>query len=180
MCELPTFGKFQFSVAEFFPTFGYWLPMVIPSCVFLPYTMSSLGTDDSEASHPLWGTLNSPPTFPALSVKTRSPFPRRQVFLLVTILLTITLCVLFWTSRMVPITRAGKPWQLKTSRPCERSILGKDLVTDEYGTCCPVHCAHVFLGFSWLGPQLNRAVGDLPAFFLCADPSPCLTLGLRS
>jgi hypothetical protein len=30
----------------------------------------------------------------------------------------------------------AKPWQLKTSKVCERSILGKDIVADEFGYTC--------------------------------------------
>lgn len=137
----------------------------IPACGLHQYTMSSIGTDDSAEPPSQWTAVNHLPTFPAFSVKTRTPFPRRQVFLIVTVLLTITLCVLSWTAKIVPTPRGAKPWQLKTNKPCERSILGKDLVADEYGMYPVVLLVSVSALLARVGHHRSEQL-ELLVFFL--------------
>ena len=40
----------------------------------------------------------------------------------------------------------AKPWQLKTSKVCERSILGKDIVADEFGMLIEDSLVNLLLG----------------------------------
>lgn len=76
---------------------------------------------------------NAPQIFRNLTMKARSPFQRRQVFLVVIALFVIALGIFYLTSWGYPISAKVKPWKLSTGKPCARSILGKELVADEHG-----------------------------------------------
>jgi hypothetical protein len=95
--------------------------------------MSSSTTKDSSSYSSLWNEDAAPVTFHSLPVKPKSPFQRRQVVTFVILLCVITLSICYFTAWILPSPTSTKPWQLKTNRACTRSILGKDLVTDEQG-----------------------------------------------
>lgn len=54
--------------------------------------------------------------------------------MIVTLLCILSFGVMYMTSWGLPASGSSKPWKLSTGKPCARTILGKELVTDEHGT----------------------------------------------
>ena len=82
-----------------------------------------------------WDIAEAPETaFVARPTKPRSPNLRRHIFLFATVLILFAASAFVVTRWVMPASRVSRPWLIKTTKPCSRAILGKDLVTDEYGT----------------------------------------------
>ena len=81
-----------------------------------------------------WDLAETPEaSFVVRPTKPRSPHLRRHVFLFATVLILFIASAFIVTRWVMPASRVSRPWLIKTTKPCSRAILGKDLVTDEYG-----------------------------------------------